>query len=242
MKLRLIVIAILSTLILGILPSSFAAGSSPKLTVKCGQIVGYLGDLGTYGLFAPDISVKYYGSPLVITAYLMPTPTTKKSDASQQIVTFTDKASSTRFFNTKVDLKAKILEWGQPQTGYFKILIEAVDTLKRKGTFTCVYQDYYFSTPEGNPGSLGDFSGLNKTLCTYKNKKLYGSVQIVDYGADFKVQIVDYGQDLKVKEVSYGASYCGVWKIVDYGADFKIKIVDYGADFKIKIVEYGAGF
>lgn len=242
MKSRFLVLSVALLATFFPLTGADAAGTGPKLTVNCGQITGQMGDLGTYGLFAPRMSVKYYGSPLVVTAYLMPTPSTKKSEASQQIVTFTDKASSSKFFNSRVDLQARILEWGQKQTGYFKILIEAVDTLKRKGTFTCLYKDYFFSTPTSNPATAAPNLGLNKGNCSFSGKQLFGKVQIVEYGADFEIQKVDYGSDLKVRLVEYGASSCGKWQIVDYGANFKVQLVDYGADFKVQFVDYGEGF
>jgi len=230
-------------LLLGFLPTpvASAAGKSPILNVKCGQILGSYDQNGTYGLFKPDVTVKYYGSPLKVTSYFYETSVTPKSDTGQNIITFTDKAPSSRYFMSKVDIQQKVLEYGQPQTGYLKFVIEAVDSLKRKTSFTCLYKDYRYSTAFiPNSGSTST-RGFNRSTCSFDDTFLYGKVQIVDYGQDFKVQVVDYGQNLKVQEVSYGATSCGKWELVDYGADFKIKLVDYGADFKIKLVEYGAG-
>lgn len=92
-----------------------------------------------------------------------------------------------------------------------------------------------------NSGSQGGYTGSKLSGCIYKNKPLFGKVQLVDYGADFKVQKVDYGSDLKVRLVDYGASSCGKWQLVEYGANFKIQLVDYGADFKVQFVDYGEG-
>jgi hypothetical protein len=92
-----------------------------------------------------------------------------------------------------------------------------------------------------NSGSQTGNSSSKLGGCIYRNKQLFGKVQIVEYGADFKVQIVDYGSDLKVRKVDYGASSCGKWQFVDYGANFKVQFVDYGADFKIQFVDYGEG-
>jgi hypothetical protein len=90
-------------------------------------------------------------------------------------------------------------------------------------------------------GSLGSNANAKLNGCTYKNKQLFGKVQIVEYGADFKVQKVDYGSDLKVRAVDYGASSCGKWQFVEYGANFKVQFVDYGSDFKVQFVNYGEG-
>lgn len=218
-----------------------AAGKPPKLNVKCGQITGLADQNGTYGLFKPDVTVSYYGSPLTVTSYFYETSVTPKSDTGQNIITFTDKAPSNRYFVSKVDIQQKVLEYGRPQTGYLKFIIEAVDSQRRKNSFTCLYKDYRYSTAFIPNSGNTITRGFNRSTCSFDNILLYGKVQVVDYGQDFKVQVVDYGQNLKVQEVSYGATSCGKWELVDYGADFKVKLVDYGADFKIKLVEYGAG-
>ena len=95
---------------------------------------------------------------------------------------------------------------------------------------------------ELNNSSNSGYSPTSKLGgCVYKNKQLFGKVQIVDYGADFKIQLVEYGADLKVRKVDYGATKCGVWQFVEYGSDFKVQIVEYGSDFKVQFVEYGEG-
>jgi hypothetical protein len=250
--------AVVGSILLAFLntPSAEAAGNAPKLTVTCGQIVGKLGDLGTYGLFSPDISVKYYGSPLVVTAYLLPTPSTKKSEAGKQIVTFTQRAPSTKYFNSIVDLDAKILDVGQKQTGYFKIIIEAVDTLKRKGTFTCVYKDYYFETPSQSSSTSGlglgssSYRGFNKTNCTFNGKRLYGRVYFTKYSfeADFAVYLTNYSfdSDLKVylTDYSFEANSCGLWHRTNYSfeADITVYVSNYSFDSDFKIYETDFSF
>ncbi|CAN2175087.1 hypothetical protein MCEMRE203_00148 [Candidatus Nanopelagicaceae bacterium] len=241
MHIKLISLVLVFSTLIGSSASANAAGQKPVLQVDCGLITGKYDEYGTYGLFSPKVTVKYYGSPLTVTSYYYETPSTKKSGTGQNIVTFTNKAPSTRFFVSQVDIQQKVLQFGQSQSGYFKFVIEAVDTLKRKASSTCLYKDYYYSSAIIPNSGSSILKGFNRSSCTFDQKPLYGKVEIVDYGQDFDVQIVDYGQDLKVEEVSYGAYSCGKWEIVDYGANFKIKLVSYGADFKIKIVEYGAG-
>jgi hypothetical protein len=236
------VVSLATLLVISLFPrAANAAGQKPILQVNCGPITGLVDENGTYGLFKPDVKVKYYGSPLTVTSYYYEAPETLKSETGQSIVTFTNVAPSTRYFVSKVDLQQKALQFGQPQSGYLRFVIEAVDSLKRKSSYTCLYKDYHYSTAFVPNSGNGLSRGLNSFNCTFNQKPLYGKVQIVDYGQDFSVQIVDYGQDLKVQEVAYGASSCGKWQIVDYGADFKIRLVSYGADFKIRLVDYGAG-
>jgi len=223
-------------------PNATSAGVQPKFTVNCGPIVGGIDQNGTYGLFKPNIAVQYYGRKLKVIAYFYPAPDTPKSEAGQSIFELSNSYSPGRAVKQNLNLERKLLPYGQAQTGYYRIVIEATDSLNRVGRFNCLYENYYFRIADVDPVTGYSNLGLNKLACAFKGKNLYGNVQIVDYGQDFNVQIVDYGQDLKVKEVEYGATSCGLWKIVSYGAAFKIKLVDYGADFKIKIVDYGAGF
>jgi hypothetical protein len=242
-KNRLAVALVLATLILipGLSNPSNAAGLRPVINIDCGQIVGGVDQYGTYGLFKPRMFVKHYGKPLKIRAYFYDSPTATKSEAGQSLIDFTGKVSSSVFFNSEVNLERKILPYSQPQTGYYKIVIDAIDSLNRKASFTCQYKKYYFNTPITDPVTGYSSGGLNKVNCTFDQKKLFGNVQIVSYGEDVSAQIVDYGQDLRVQEVDYGANSCGLWRIVDYGADLKVKLVTFGGDIRIRLVDYGAG-
>jgi hypothetical protein len=253
---RRIAAAITMALMLGFLPAEFAdaAGKAPKLNVTCGQVTG-LADLnGTYGLFKPDITVAYYGSPLTVTSYFYRTANTAKSDTGQSIVTFTNKAPSTRYFFSKVDLQHKVLQFGQPQTGYLKFVLEAVDTQKRKATYTCIYKDYRYSTAvipksSGGGSSSGISSrGFNRAACTFDGRNLYGKVYFTKYSfeSDFKVYVTDYSfeSDLKVylTDYSFEASSCGKWYPTEYSfeSDFKVYLTDYSfeSDFKIYETDY----
>jgi hypothetical protein len=243
-------------LLLGFLPTpvASAAGKSPILNVKCGQILGSYDQNGTYGLFKPDVTVKYYGSPLTVTSYFYRTANTAKSDTGQSIVTFTNKAPSTRYFFSKVDLQHKVLQFGQPQTGYLKFVLEAVDTQKRKATYTCIYKDYRYSTAvipksSGGGSSSGISSrGFNRAACTFDGRNLYGKVYFTKYSfeSDFKVYVTDYSfeSDLKVylTDYSFEASSCGKWYPTKYSfeSDFKVYLTDYSfeSDFKIYETDY----
>ena len=245
------------TMMLSFLPAEFAdaAGKAPKMNVVCGQIEGLADENGTYGLFKPDVTVSYYGSPLTVTSYFYRKANTKKSKTGRSIVTFTNKAPSTRYFFSKVDLQHKVLQFGQPQTGYLKFVVEAVDTQKRKSTFTCIYKDYRYSTAvipkfSGGGGASGSWSsGFNRAACTFDGKNLFGRVYFTKYSfeSDFKVYLTDYSfeSDLKVylTDYSFEANSCGKWYPTDYAfeADFKVYLTDYSfeSDFKVYETDYG---
>lgn len=202
-----------------------AAGASPKLSVNCGQIIGSYDEYGTYGLFKPVVTVKYYGSPLTVTSYFYETSVTKKADTGQQIITFTSKAPSSRYFVSKVDIQHKVLQFSQSQTGYLKFVIEAVDKQKRKTSYICQYKDYFYSSaiiPNNAGGSGGTSSGItsrgfNRVACTFDGKKLYGSVYFASSSAfaDFSVYAASSSAfaDLSVYFSSSSAftSSCGEW-------------------------------
>jgi hypothetical protein len=228
-----------------------AAGTSPKLSVNCGQITGLYDQNGTYGLFKPQVTVKYYGSPLTVTSYFYETPATKKSDTGQQIITFTNRAPSSRYFVSNVDIQHQVLSFNQPQTGYLKFVIEAVDTLKRKTSYICQYKDYYYSSAivPNNSGGGGSTSsgissrGFNRAACTFDGKKLYGSVYFASSSAfaDFSVYAASSSvfADLNVYFSSSSAftSSCGEWYRTSSSAfaDFTVYLTSSSAfaDFTI---------
>ncbi len=73
--------------------------------------------------------------------------------------------------------------------------------------------------------------------CTFKGKKLYGKVQVVDTFPDFRVSVVSSFPDLKVQRVDTFASSCGRWQFVDAFPDFKVQFVDSFSDFTIQYVD-----
>lgn len=205
-----------------------AAGSKPRLAVKCGQLIGSLDSNGTYALFKPSVTVAYYGLPLTVTSYYYEAPTTPKSETGQQVTTFDGKASSAKLYVSNVNIEQKILEYSQPQSGYYRFEIEAVDSLKRKASFVCTYEKYYFSMPivrspgsnrdaSGTGGSASSIRGLNKASCTFNGKNLFGSVYFASSPAfvDFTVYSASSPAyaDLNVYFASSSAftSSCGVW-------------------------------
>lgn len=75
---------------------------------------------------------------------------------------------------------------------------------------------------------------INPYTCTYKGKKLYGKVKIVNSNADFIVKIVNSNEDISILQTSGNPNDCGEWKFVEYSEDFKIQIVTSGEDFTIR--------
>ena len=86
------------------------------------------------------------------------------------------------------------------------------------------------------PSALAD-AAIDSETCTYRGKKLYGKVQVVENFPDFKVEVVTSFPDLKVKTVASFADDCGEWQFVEHFPDFKIKFVESFPDLEIKFVE-----
>jgi hypothetical protein len=144
MRKRLVLILLVTGLAIAPIQPTYAFGKKPVLEVICGQIIGGYDQNGRFGLFKPDVTVKYYGRPLTVTAYFYATPRTTKAKSGKTITKITGGKSANAYFVDKLDFERKILTYSQPQTGYYKIVFEAIDTSKRKTTFTCLYKDYYF--------------------------------------------------------------------------------------------------
>ena len=72
--------------------------------------------------------------------------------------------------------------------------------------------------------------------CSFKGKKLYGKIKIVDAFPDLKVQVVDAFPDLKVQVVDAFPDKCGKWKMVDAFPEIKVQMVTAFPDIKIKYV------
>jgi hypothetical protein len=72
--------------------------------------------------------------------------------------------------------------------------------------------------------------------CTFKDKKMYGKVQIVKSFPDITVKVVESFPDLQVQTVSSFPDACGKWQFVESFPDFKIKYVESFPDLEIKFV------
>lgn len=70
---------------------------------------------------------------------------------------------------------------------------------------------------------------------------LYGRIQFVSSGEDYKVRFVTRGfEDLRVRYVLGDATKPGQWRIVSFDGDFRVRVVDTPfEDLKIRIVESG---
>jgi hypothetical protein len=77
--------------------------------------------------------------------------------------------------------------------------------------------------------------------CSFKGKKLYGKVKVVQHFADFKVKVVEHFQDLSVQTVEHFPDSCGKWQFVEHFPDFTITYVEHFPDFTIKKVQHFPG-
>lgn len=73
--------------------------------------------------------------------------------------------------------------------------------------------------------------------CSYKGKKLYGKIQVVEQFPDLKIKVVKNFPDLKVKVVTHFPDQCGQWQYVDHFPDLKIQFVENFEDLKVEMVE-----
>jgi hypothetical protein len=72
--------------------------------------------------------------------------------------------------------------------------------------------------------------------CTFKGKRLWGKVQVVNAFPDLKVQIVNAFPDVKVQKVTAFPDKCGKWQFVTAFPDIKIQFVTAFPDVKIQYV------
>lgn len=77
---------------------------------------------------------------------------------------------------------------------------------------------------------------IDKKACTFKGKKLYGKIQIVQSFPDVKVQEVTSFPDLKVETVTAFPDKCGKWQMVNAFPDTKVQIVTSFPDVKVQYV------
>lgn len=77
--------------------------------------------------------------------------------------------------------------------------------------------------------------------CYFEGHRLYGDVEVVEYGGDIRVQAVDFAADIRVEKVEYGAYSCGEWHFVKFGGDFSVEFVDYAADLRVQFVDFAPG-
>ena len=99
----------------------------------------------------------------------------------------------------------------------------------------------YAAEPDSTAFDSRTSDPIERENCTFKGIPLYGKVEVVTIGADFKVEVVTCGADLKVEPVTMSADRCGEWEFVTIGADFKVEFVTIGADFKVEFVTISPG-
>lgn len=77
---------------------------------------------------------------------------------------------------------------------------------------------------------------IDKGSCTFKGKKLYGKIQVVESFPDVKVQVVTSFPDLKVERVNSFPDKCGKWQMVTSFPDTKVQYVTSFPDVKVQYV------
>lgn len=77
---------------------------------------------------------------------------------------------------------------------------------------------------------------IDKGSCTFKGKKLYGKIQVVESFPDVKVQVVTSFPDLKVERVNSFPDKCGKWQMVTSFPDTKVQFVKSFPDVKVQYV------
>jgi hypothetical protein len=233
--------------------AAHSQGSKPVLNMDCGQLTGDYDENGSFALFNPTVTARYFGLPFKVTAYYSDQPNTSLKDSSKRIVTVEGRASASKFFKSDLDFSHKFLEFGKKQTGYYKVYFVAVDSLGRKSRYACLYRDYYFTFPSSggfnSPKGGGSFSrGFNRTNCSFDGKKLYGRIYFTrnSYDADIKAYVTSYSFDADLKvyltEYSFDARSCGRWYPTEYSFDADLKVYltssSFDSDIKIYQTEY----
>ena len=70
------------------------------------------------------------------------------------------------------------------------------------------------------------FGGKVGKDCTFKGKRLWGNIKIVENFPDIRVKIIRNFPDLRVKKVTSFPSRCGEWKIVNNLPDIRVQYVN----------------
>lgn len=77
---------------------------------------------------------------------------------------------------------------------------------------------------------------LDASTCSFRDKRLFGKVKVVESFPDVRVKVVRSFPDLKVKQVDSFADECGEWQVVESFPDFTVQYVESFADIEITMV------
>jgi hypothetical protein len=77
---------------------------------------------------------------------------------------------------------------------------------------------------------------VDASTCSFRDKRLFGKVKVVESFPDVRVKVVSSFPDLKVKKVDSFADECGEWHFVESFPDFTIQYVESFADVEISMV------
>ena len=143
----------LSLLLIFAIPPSIAAGTKPKIEINCGNLLKLQDDKGLFLYFNPYVKITFYGAPLTFNAYYSTKRGDPRSEQGKVLGKVTGKAPSTKKYSQTFDLSYEFLRYGQKSNGYFHMELEVIDTLKRKASFTCIFEGDY-----GFPRAIPTFS------------------------------------------------------------------------------------
>jgi hypothetical protein len=78
--------------------------------------------------------------------------------------------------------------------------------------------------------------------CSFKGKKLYGRVRIVEANEDIRVRVVTANEEFRVflNPITW-QDRCGEWHYVTANENLKIRFVEANEDFRIRFVGANPG-
>ena len=187
-------ILVIITFILGV-PSFDASAASklPKLTVDCFVSKNLGSDFrGEYVEYDPSVGANFNGKNALIKVYVnnRQTSTIKITRSSSSYFVLTKITAPIKFYKDEII-------YGKNS---FKYVLQ--DSKSNRHTWTC--ETYLSESSFGSvtPGANSGIWSSGLSGCTFKGKKLYGSVYFTNssYSADFSVYVTNssYSADLNV--------------------------------------------
>jgi len=89
---------------------------------------------------------------------------------------------------------------------------------------------------------LGLIYELEAKKCTFKGKKLYGRIKIVNSFPDIRVKIVSAFPNLRIQRVSSWPDKCGKWQFVSNFPNLRVQFVTSNPDLLIAYTPNAPGW
>ena len=139
MKSRILVLALVSVLIIPVIPAmsvqANASSPSPKITWDC-QLMRLSDEDGPFVFFDPRAQVVWYGKKLKYQALYWTSRDTRLSQAGQRYGTVTANRGGKNF--SKLDLREKF--YYENETEYKKIQLTVTDSAGKKSKQICTWE------------------------------------------------------------------------------------------------------